>query len=134
MQNPSLLFVDADRQARAQTIQGFVKVFGPAYRVFEAATTCEADTFLFDYIVSHGQLPLMVVTELYVPCSLGQLNLYPVQLHALYPELPMVLVTSLADTEKLTPYRRNLRLLSVLAKPWSKDNFRLLSQTLATTL
>lgn len=133
--NHSILFVDADAQARAQSVEGFRRMMGSGMRMLEADTVEAANNHIFDLLVEHGTLPSMVVTELYVPTQAGEIIIYANELTKSYPEIPMMLFTSHVGEIGRSPLKSRVKLLACMTKPWHEaTHSQLLSLALTTTL
>jgi hypothetical protein len=134
MPNQTLLFVDDDPAARAQTIAGFRRVLGNTFIALEGANILEADIRIFESLADHSCLPAIAVIEYLLPDEHGTFMRYSQLLHEIYPEIRQVLITHQPRRPAHALHHKGIPLLAVLDKPWSPQNFAVLERSLVFTL
>jgi hypothetical protein len=134
MTTQTILFVDEDPAARAQTIAGFRRVLGSTFIAMEGCNILEADIRIFESLADHSRLPTIAVIEYLIPDEQGIYMRYPQLLNEIYPEIRIVLITHQPRRPAEALHQKGIPLLAVLDKPWSPQNFAVLERSLVFTL
>ena len=134
MTTQTILFVDDDPAARAQTIAGFRRVLGSTFVAMEGCNILEADIRIFESLADHSRLPTIAIIEYLIPDEQGIYMRYPQLLNEIYPEIRIVLITHQPRRPAQALHHKGIPLLAVLDKPWSPQNFAVLERSLAFTL
>jgi hypothetical protein len=116
----AILLVDPDPHTRQLLRLGIASVLGLYFNYIEAETVAQANDAIFDHLIHQGKLPTIVVSEVWVPCKHGELKIYPNELVASYPEIPMLLYTLLDQQSAFAKLKSRINLMGILHKPWDE--------------
>lgn len=115
---PVILLVDPDAANRRLVREGFLSVLGNFFRYAEAGNVGLANDHIFNQLITTGQLPSLIVSELLVPSKVGELVVYPNEVNQSYPEIPILLHTQVPKDQAIGKVKARVQLMGYLVKPW----------------
>lgn len=113
---PYILFVDDDPIVIGLLIQEFKAKFGNAFTYEKAQHPLEAEEIIDEEYQSRGVLPALIISDWSMPHKSG--SDFLVQLHAQFPQVPLILCSGLADKAIIDDIEKHAKLLCSLSKPW----------------
>jgi thioredoxin reductase (NADPH) len=113
---PYILFVDDDPIVIGLFIQEFKTQFGNTFTYEKAHNPLEAEEIIDEEYQGRGVLPALIISDWSMPHKSG--SDFLAELYALYPEVPLILCSGLADKAIIDDIEKHAKLLCTLSKPW----------------